>query len=74
VNGIKWAWLFPPRSGFGAKQMVFSESDHEKQLLYSTQDKIKLLKVVAIWLHVPYLPVAVTGFPTGVEFKLFNVC
>jgi len=48
--------------------------NHEKPLLDSIQDKIELRKFYAICLHVPYLPAAVTGFPTGVEFKLFNIC
>ena len=39
----------------------------------STQGKIKLFNFV-IQLQVPDVPAAVTGFPTGIEFKPFEIC
>ena len=68
VNSKKWVWSFLYQG------VVFMQNKCFYPLLDSTHDKIKLLKNFTVWLHEPHLPAAVTGFPTGVEFKPFNIC
>ena len=46
----------------------------KKPCFDSTQGKIKFLIFFAILFWVPHVPAAVMGSPTGVEFKLFEIC
>ena len=67
--------FFPPRIGFGAKQMLLFNSESWKPLfwLHARQNTVDFT-IFLIWFQVPHLPTAVTGSPTGVEFKLFHIC
>lgn len=70
--------VFPSRSGFGAKEMLITDSESSKTLGLTPPKQLKAefkcSNFSRIRFRVLQLSAAITGCPTGVEFKLFVRC